>query len=132
MAKNANNYEERPWGNFKVLAELQNEGAHRDVVIKRLEISPGKRISYQQHQLRHEHWFVVSGSGFAVINDEQIPLKSGESVQIKIGDKHRLDNRGGKEPLVIIEVTTGEFDEYDNQRLEDDYSRDSEWRNVVT
>ncbi|HMQ01834.1 MAG TPA: phosphomannose isomerase type II C-terminal cupin domain [Candidatus Doudnabacteria bacterium] len=129
MAKNAKNFEERPWGNFQVLSELKNEGAHSDVIIKRLEVYPGKRLSYQQHKLRHEHWFALSGSGFAVINDEMIPLKAGESVQINIGDKHRLDNRQGTEPLVIIEITTGEFDEYDNERLEDDFHRDSDWRN---
>ncbi len=129
MAKNAKNHEERPWGNFKVLSELKNEGDNTDVVIKRLEILPGKRISYQQHQLRHEHWFALSGSGYAIINDEKIPLKTGESVQINIGDKHRIDNRGGTEPLIIIEITTGEFDEFDNKRLEDDFNRDSEWRN---
>lgn len=129
MAKNANNYEERPWGNFQVLSELSDQGSSRDVIIKRLEILPGKRISYQQHMLRHEHWLAISGSGYAVINDEKIPLKAGESVQIDIGDKHRIDNREGSEPLVIIEITTGEFDEYDNERLEDDFDRDSNWRN---
>ncbi len=129
MAKNAKNYEERPWGNFTVLSELQNQGGSKDVIIKRLEVKPGKRLSYQQHELRNEHWFTVSGSGFAVINDERIALKEGEAVQINIGDKHRLDNREGTEPLVVIEVITGEFDEYDNQRLEDDFNRDTSWRN---
>ncbi len=129
MAKNAKDYEERPWGNFTVLSELQNQGNSKDVIIKRLEVHPGKRLSYQQHQLRHEHWFAVSGRGIAVINDEEIPFKAGESVQINIGDKHRLDNRQGTEPFIVIEVITGEFDEFDNERLEDDFNRDSSWRN---
>lgn len=129
MAKNAKNYEDRPWGNFTVLAELKNQGRSKDVIIKRLEVLPGKRLSYQQHQLRHEHWFAISGDGLAIINDQKIPLKAGESVQINLGDKHRLDNRQGTEPLVVIEIITGEFDEYDNQRLEDDFNRDSNWRN---
>ena len=130
MAKNAKNYEERPWGNFTVLAELQNEGNTRDVIIKRLEVKPGKRLSYQQHNLRHEHWFVVAGSGHAVINDLRIPIKTGESVDIKINDKHRLDNTEGETPLIVIETIIGEFDEFDNTRLEDDFNRDSNWRNV--
>ncbi len=129
MAKNAKDYEERPWGNFTVLSELQNQGGSKDVIVKRLEVKPGKRLSYQVHNLRHEHWFVVSGNGYAVINDEAIPIKSGESIQIEIGDKHRLDNREGNEPLIVIEIITGEFDEYDNDRLEDDFDRDSSWRN---
>lgn len=131
MARNAKDYEERPWGNFTVLSELQNQGGSKDVIIKRLEVHPGKRLSYQVHESRHEHWFVVSSNGGqAVINDEEIPLKAGESVQIAIGDKHRLDNRKGSEPLIVIEVITGEFDEFDNERLEDDFDRDSNWRNI--
>ncbi len=129
MAKNAKNYEERPWGNFTVLSELQNQGGQKDVIVKRLEVKPGKRFSYQTHTLRQEHWFVVSGSGLAVINDEEIHIKTGESIQIGIGDKHRLDNRNGTDPLVVIEIITGEFDEYDNERLEDDFDRNSDWRN---
>lgn len=129
MAKNAKDYEDRPWGNFTVLSELQNQGDSKDVIVKRLEVHPGKRFSYQQHKLRSEHWFCISGNGFAVINDEDISLKAGESVQIEIGDKHRIDNRKGTVPLIVIEVITGEFDEYDNERLEDDFERNSSWRN---
>ncbi len=130
MAKNAKNYEDRPWGNFTVLSELQNQGNNKDVIIKRLEVHPGKRLSYQQHQLRAEHWFVIAGSGIAVINDEEVAIKTGDSVDINIGDKHRLDNRQGNEPLIILETLTGEFDEFDNTRLEDDFDRTSEWRNA--
>jgi mannose-6-phosphate isomerase len=129
MAKNAKDYEERPWGNFTVLSELSDQGGSKDVIIKRLEVYPGKRFSYQQHEQRSEHWYTVSGQGIAVINDNNISLSPGESVEIKIGDKHRLDNRQGTESLIVIEVITGEFDEYDNQRLEDDFDRDSNWRN---
>src|SRR4051812_3156815 len=127
MAKNAKDFEERPWGNFTVLAELQNQGGNKDVIIKRLEVNPGKRLSYQQHQLRHEHWLCISGSGHAIVNDERIPFKAGESLQIGIQDKHRLDNTEGTEALIVIELITGEFDEYDNERLEDDFNRDSNW-----
>ena len=130
MAKNARDFEERPWGNFTVLAELQNQGHSKDVIIKRLEVYPGKRLSYQQHKLRAEHWFCVSGNGHAIINDERIPLRAGESIAISIGDKHRLDNSEGTEPLIVIETITGEFDEFDNERLEDDFNRDSTWRNI--
>ena len=130
MAKNARNFEERPWGNFAILSELQNQGSSSDVIIKRLTVYPGKRLSYQQHNHRAVHWFVLSGSGHAVINDERIAIRTGESVQIKIGDKHRLDNQEGSENLIAIEIITGHFDEFDNERLEDDFNRDSNWRNT--
>ena len=130
MAKNAKDYEDRPWGNFSVLSELTNQGSNKDVILKRLEVHPGKRLSYQQHELRAEHWFVIAGSGVAVINDEEITIKAGESVDIGMGDKHRLDNRQGTEPLIVLETLTGEFDEFDNTRLEDDFDRNSDWRNT--
>ena len=129
MAKNAKNYEERPWGSFAILSELKNQGDSEDVVIKRLEVHPGKRLSYQKHEFRHEHWFCIAGNGYAVINDERVPLKSGEAVQIKIGDKHRLDNLEGTESLIVMGIITGIFDEYDNERFEDDFDRDSSWHN---
>ncbi len=130
MAKNAKNFEERPWGNFTVLSELQNQGSSPDMIVKRLEVLQGKRISYQQHKLRAELWYVVSGNGFAVVNDQKIAIKPGDTVKIEIGDKHRIDNLEGIEPLIIIEVITGTFDEFDNERLEDDFNRDSDWRNI--
>ncbi len=130
MAKNAQNYEDRPWGNFTVLSELQNQGDHKDIIIKRLEVHPGKRLSYQQHKLRHEHWFVIFGNGHAVINDVRIPITPGTSVDVAIGDKHRLDNSEGSDVLIVIEIITGEFDEFDNERLEDDFARNSAWRNA--
>jgi mannose-6-phosphate isomerase len=131
MAKNAQNHEERPWGNFTVLNEIV-DGENKDVIIKRLEVHPGKRLSYQTHKLRHEHWFVLSGDGSAIINDLPVSLTPGKSVQIGVGDKHRLDNSSGSTPLVVIEIITGEFDEYDNERIEDDFNRDSSWRNSQT
>lgn len=129
MAKNAKDYEDRPWGNFAILHELSNQGQSKDVIIKRLEVHPGKRLSYQTHKLRHEHWFVISGNGAAIINDERVPLTPGASVQINLGDKHRLDNSTGTEPLIVIEIITGEFDEHDIERIEDDFDRDNSWRN---
>lgn len=130
MARNAQNYEDRPWGNFTVLAELEQQGISKDVIIKRLEVHSGKRLSYQKHALRAEHWYVVSGTGIAVIDDEHIAIAPGESVEIQVGQKHRLDNRAGTAPLIVIETITGEFDEFDNERLEDDFDRDSAWRNT--
>ena len=50
-------YDERPWGNYLVLDD--DEADHK---VKRIEVTPGKRLSYQSHAKRSEHWFVVSGT----------------------------------------------------------------------
>lgn len=46
-------YDERPWGCYTV---LDDSATHK---VKRIEVRPGRRLSYQRHQHRAEHWFVV-------------------------------------------------------------------------
>jgi hypothetical protein len=46
-------YDRRPWGSYTVLDE--GEGFK----VKRIEVLPGKRLSYQKHLHRAEHWFIV-------------------------------------------------------------------------
>jgi mannose-6-phosphate isomerase-like protein (cupin superfamily) len=110
--------EERPWGTFNVLAEANN------FKVKRIEVFPGKRLSYQRHARRSEHWFLTDGTAKVTLNDREILLKSGESVDIPTGTKHRVENPHASETLVFIEIQTGDyFGEDDIERFEDDYGR---------
>ena len=50
-------------------------------------------------------------------------INAGETVDIEIGELHRIGNAGSEE-LVFIEVQSGTyFGEDDIERVEDDYSR---------
>ena len=110
-------FDSRPWGSFTVL----DEGEHYKV--KRIEVLPGKRLSYQRHASRSEHWFVVRGTAKVTLNNAEILVNSGETVDIAIGDAHRVENPG-TDDLVFIEVQTGDyFGEDDIERLEDDFGR---------
>jgi len=94
-----------------------------DHKVKRIIVNPGKRLSYQKHFKRQEHWFVVSGEALVTLDGEKIPLKAGQSVDIPCQAAHRIANQG-KDPLVFIETQTGSyFGEDDIVRLEDDYGR---------
>ena len=53
---------ERPWGRFLVIHE---EGSYK---LKRIEVKPGHRLSYQFHNKRSEVWTIVQGSGEIVID----------------------------------------------------------------
>ena len=109
--------EVRPWGSFTVLDE---SGRHK---VKRLEVTPGLRLSYQRHRRRSEHWFFVSGEGLVTINGEARPVHAGDALDVPLGSAHRVANTGAA-PLVFIEVQHGEsFDEDDIERLEDDFGR---------
>ena len=113
--------ENRPWGSYEILSEFKvNEPGFFDSCIKILRLKPGASLSYQSHKQRNEHWFFVQGEGVVVLNDKEISVKVGSSVDIKTGDKHRAKNMGNSE-LIIIESQTGHYDEDDIERFEDDY-----------
>ncbi len=108
----------RPWGNYKVLEEEQNS-----YKIKRIKVSQGKKLSYQMHHHRSEHWIVVKGIAMVTIDDVEKLVPAGESIFIKPRQKHRLENPG-KVPLEIIEVQMGEYlEEDDIIRFDDEYGR---------
>jgi mannose-1-phosphate guanylyltransferase/mannose-6-phosphate isomerase len=108
----------RPWGHYKVLEEDKNS-----FKIRRIKVSQGKKLSYQLHYHRSEHWIIVKGMAKVVIDGAEKLISTGESIFIKPGQKHRLENPG-KIPLEIIEVQIGCYlEEDDIVRFNDDYGR---------
>ena len=109
--------ENRPWGAFYVIHDEPN------YKLKRIEVKPNSRLSYQYHNKRSECWTIVQGSGLITIDGDDMKISQGESVKIKQGSKHRIYNNTS-EYLVFIEVQTGTyFGEDDIIRIEDDYNR---------
>lgn len=91
--------------------------------VKRIVVQPNKRLSYQRHSHRSEHWFVVRGSGQLVLDGQVRDIHIGEAVDVPVGRLHRIGNTG-TEPLVFIEVQIGSYlGEDDIERLEDDFGR---------
>ncbi len=111
-------FDQRPWGSFTILDEGDN------YKVKRLEVLPGKRLSYQRHARRAEHWFVVKGIAKVTLNGVEILVKAGEAIDIAHEDAHRVENPDSEELLVFIETQTGDyFGEDDIVRLDDDFGR---------
>ncbi|QOR61946.1 mannose-1-phosphate guanylyltransferase/mannose-6-phosphate isomerase [Sulfurovum sp. ST-21] len=107
----------RPWGNYTV---LENNKAYKT---KKIVVRPGKRLSLQSHFHRNEHWIVVSGTARVTVGDEVKLLQANESTYIPAGEKHRLENPGVID-LVMIEAQVGEYlEEDDIVRYEDDFNR---------
>jgi len=110
-------YDERPWGSFTVL----DEGANYKV--KRIEVLPGKRLSYQKHARRAEHWMIVQGTARFTLDDQELMVAIGQTVDIPIGAAHRVENPG-PEKLIFIEIQRGNYlGEDDIVRLSDDFGR---------
>lgn len=107
----------RPWGYWLVLDEADG------YKVKRLHVAPGKRLSYQSHEHRCEHWIVMSGTATCTIDGVDTVLQSGECMDVSAGRRHRLANSGMTE-LIVIEVQRGAYTgEDDIVRFEDDFHR---------
>lgn len=116
--ENEREHDQRPWGNYTVLDEGD------DFKVKRIEVLPEKRLSYQKHARRTEHWFVVRGIAKVTLNGAEVLVKAGEAVDIPVGTAHRVENPETGNLLVFIETQTGDyFGEDDIVRLEDDFGR---------
>jgi mannose-6-phosphate isomerase len=107
----------RPWGEWHILET--GDGYQ----VKRLEVLPHQRLSYQTHEHRAEHWVVVRGIATCTLDGERVVLQVGDSLDIAIGAAHRIANEHD-EPVEIIEVQRGSYTGDDDiVRLEDDYGR---------
>lgn len=110
---------DRPWGKYFVLEDEAN------YKLKRIEVLPGKRLSYQYHHHRQEFWTVVEGEANVVLDGIDHALTYGQSIFIPQGSRHRIENNSDR-LLVFVEVQTGTyFGEDDIIRIEDDFGRDS-------
>lgn len=107
----------RPWGSYTILAEAPG---HK---VKRIEVSPGGKLSLQSHQHRSEHWTTVTGVMDIVIDGREFSQPAGQSCHVPQGIKHRMANNTGA-PAAIIEVQIGDYlGEDDINRYEDIYGR---------
>ena len=107
----------RPWGTYTVL------GGATGYKIKRIEVKPGAALSLQMHHHRSEHWIVVSGTARVVCDETEFLIMTNESTYIPAGKKHRVDNPGILD-LVMIEVQSGAYlGEDDIVRFSDIYGR---------
>ena len=107
----------RPWGSYTVLDDGPT------FKVKRIEVLPGRRLSYQRHARRSEHWFIVHGTAVVTLDGERREVASGDAVDVPVGTDHRIENVSDA-PVVFVEVQHGDyFGEDDIVRLEDDYGR---------
>ena len=88
---NQTNYLEeeiRPWGKIYV---IQDEANYK---IKRIEVNPGQKLSYQYHNKRSETWTIVDGTGkitnYELIANVTFKIKSNK--EIKFSEKKIIEN----------------------------------------
>ncbi|MEP6900899.1 MAG: phosphomannose isomerase type II C-terminal cupin domain [Actinomycetota bacterium] len=113
-------FEQRPWGSFTILDEGE------DFKVKRIEVLPLSRLSYQKHKYRAEHWFVVRGIAKVTLDERNFVVGVGEAIDVSVGAAHRIENPRDNETLVLIEIQRGSYlGEDDIVRFDDDFGRDA-------
>ncbi len=106
----------RPWGSFiRFLSDDTQE------TVKLLYINKGESLSLQYHHKREEFWRVVSGEPEITVGEKVISGKEGDEFNIPIECPHRISAPNGN--VIILEISTGDFDESDITRMEDKYNR---------
>lgn len=110
-------FEQRPWGDFRVLAE------DTGFKTKTITVLPGAQLSYQSHEHRSEHWVVAQGKAEVILDGTPHILNRGDYIFIKAQQKHQLRNIGDL-VLRVVEVQIGDYlGEDDITRYNDKYGR---------
>jgi mannose-6-phosphate isomerase len=107
---------ERPWGSFKQFAN------NRDCTVSLMTVLPGQRLSLQSHTGRAELWIVIDDGAVVHVGEAERAYQAGDEIWIPANEKHRL-SCAGNQPVRVLEVAFGNWQQDDIQRYADDYSR---------
>lgn len=114
--KPAVGFVERPWGSFKQYAFNQ------ECTVSLMAVLPGQRLSLQSHTGRAELWIVMDEGAVVCVGENERTCHAGEEIWIPANEKHRLSCRGDQ-PVRVLEVAFGNWQQADIQRYADDYRR---------
>lgn len=108
-------HEDRPWGSFDLFAQ------NIPCTVKIITVKAGECTSLQQHTKRQEFWRIISGTGELTIGNDRFSVVPADSHIVLPETPHRIS--AGDTNIVLLEISTGDFDEDDIDRLEDKYNR---------
>lgn len=91
-------FAEKSWGTYTVV-DVQPGS-----MTVKISMKPDQQMSYHLHNHREEVWTVVSGTGKAIIDDEEKVIKTGDVITVKAGCKHMVK---ATTALDMIEVQLG-------------------------
>ena len=107
---------ERPWGSFKQYAH------NRECIVSLMAVLPGQRLSLQSHTGRAELWIVIDEGAIVQVGEQERRYGAGEEIWIRANEKHRL-TCAANQPVRVLEVAFGNWQQQDIQRFADDYQR---------
>ena len=106
----------RPWGSFRQFAN------NEDCTVSLMTVLPGQRLSLQSHTGRAELWIVIDDGAIVQTGDNIKEYKAGDEIWIPANERHRMSCQGNQ-PIRILEVAFGNWQQDDIKRYDDDYNR---------
>jgi mannose-1-phosphate guanylyltransferase/mannose-6-phosphate isomerase len=111
-------YVSKPWGNFTQYV------INTKCTVKILTCNPGHKLSLQRHHKRNEFWVAIDHGAVVELDGQKFTIDQGVEVWLPAGSIHRLScSESRTEPVRVLEISLGDFDEDDIERLEDIYGR---------
>lgn len=108
--------EHRPWGSFEQFT------TNARTTVKVITVDPGARLSLQRHTHRDEQWVILDDGVEVEVGGEVSRPPVASQVWVPRGTLHRMANVG-LAPVRVLEISYGDFDEDDIERIADDYNR---------
>jgi mannose-6-phosphate isomerase len=108
---------ERPWGRFEQYTH------NLPCTVKIITVAPGGTLSRQYHEKRDELWVVIDPGACVELDGAVLYPEPEEMLFIPRETVHRLSAPAVGDPVRILEISFGHFDEDDIVRLDDVYGR---------
>jgi putative monooxygenase len=70
-----------------------------------LVLEPGEYVSEHRHPYSEEFLYVVRGTLLIRVEGEPVRLDPGDSLMVEINDRHRLENDGDVQALVVFHLS---------------------------
>ena len=118
MLRPITSHTEKPWGSFTQYV------LNTPCTVKILVCNPGQALSLQKHTHRGELWVALDEGAVVELDGRILTPDRGAEVWLPTGSTHRLSCAATcPHPVRILEISLGQFDESDIERLEDVYGR---------
>jgi mannose-6-phosphate isomerase-like protein (cupin superfamily) len=86
---------------LETLIDPHEEGA---ALVHRVYVAPRERTSVSYHRIAEEFYYVISGSGTAILNGREYPLSAGDFLRLPPGTTHGFVT--AEEPLDMLDIQT--------------------------
>jgi mannose-6-phosphate isomerase-like protein (cupin superfamily) len=65
-------------------------------------LAPGVSVGLHAHTDDEEYYYILSGSGIMMLNDERIDVAAGDITAVFPGGKHSLENTGTEDMRILV------------------------------